>query len=268
MVDDTLKGSIFLNYTGIFDSHAHYDDKRFQDDQAQVIEKLKESGVSAVINVGCDMKSSYSSFALTEKYPFFYCTVGIHPHDAEHAQDGYLQELETLSKRDKVVAIGEIGLDYYYDMSPREKQKEVFEQQLLLAQALDLPVIIHSRDAVEDTMKLLRQYRPKGVVHCFSGSAETAREILELDMYLGYTGVVTFHNAKKILEAVNATPMDKLLLETDCPYMAPSPFRGQRCSSELIPHIAAKIAQLKGLGVQDVIDQANRNTCTLFKIKL
>lgn len=255
-----------LSYHNIFDSHAHYNDERFRSIQEETIRHIRENGVAAVLNAGCDMPSSYSGLELTRSYPFFYCSVGIHPHDAENWSESNLEELAALAGEEKVVAIGEIGLDYHYDFSPRGRQKEVFEKQLLLAQELSLPVIIHSREATADTLELLRRYRPKGVVHCFSGSAQTASEILSLGMYLGYTGVVTFNNAKKVLEAVKVTPLDRLLLETDCPYMAPVPYRGKTCTSDMIALTAEKIAQIKETDVQDLIDIANRNAHICFGI--
>lgn len=255
-------------YHGIFDSHAHYDDERFQDDQADVFEKIKQHGVSAVINVGCNLSTCQSVIDLAEKYPQFYCSVGIHPHDAANIPEDYLQQLTQMSKHQKVVAIGEIGLDYHYDSPSRKQQLVVFEQQLQLAKQLQLPVIIHSRDATEDTLKLLKQYKPQGVVHCFSGSAQTAKEIVSLGMYLGFTGVLTFQNAKRAQQAVEVTTTDRLLLETDCPYMAPVPYRGKRCDSSMIAFTAEKMAQIKGISTQQMIDFARENTCRLFQITL
>lgn len=203
---------------------------------------------------------------LANKYKQVYASVGYHPHEASNIYEGYLDNLAELSKNEKVVAIGEIGLDYHYDLSPRDTQQKVFEEQLILAKELDLPVIIHAREATEDYLRLLSRYKPRGVVHCFSGSAETAKIVIELGMYIGFTGVVTFKNARKTLEAVAETPLDKLLLETDCPYMSPEPFRGQRCSSDLIEYTAQAIANVKGMAVQEVIDIARENTLRLFAI--
>ncbi|SCH27451.1 Uncharacterized deoxyribonuclease YcfH [uncultured Ruminococcus sp.] len=255
-----------MSYQNIFDSHAHYNDERFDGILEETISSIQKNGVAAVLNAGCDLPSSYSGVELTKRYPFFYCSVGIHPHDAQNCRDGYLKELEALAKEEKVVAIGEIGLDYHYDFSPRDLQKKVFAEQLQLANFLDLPVIIHSREATADTMELLQKYHPHGVVHCFSGSSQTAKEILSLGMYLGFTGVVTFNNAKKVLEAVKATPADRLLLETDCPYMAPVPHRGKTCTSDMIAFTAEKIAQLKEMDTQALIDQAHQNTLSCFGI--
>lgn len=257
-----------MSYNNIFDSHAHYDDRAFKDDLDEVIKKIQDAGVTKVINVGCNIETSKSSIELTKKYPLFYCSVGIHPGDCQNLPSDYIDVLRNFAKQEKVVAIGEIGLDYHYEdgASPKEQQK-VFEEQLILAKELDLPVIIHSRDATQDTLDILKKHKPKGVVHCFSGSAETAKEILKLGMYLGFTGVLTFSNAKKAKEAVMQIPTDKLLLETDCPYMAPTPFRGKRCDSSLIEYTATAMALLKGVSTQEMIDIANENTCKLFNIK-
>ena len=192
--------------------------------------------------------------------------VGVHAHEAEEATEEDLQKIAELYSNEKVVAVGEIGLDYHYDFSPRERQIEVFERQIQLAKELDLPIIVHDREAHEDTMKLLKKYKPKGVVHCFSGSAESAKEIVKLGMYIGIGGAVTFKNAKKPVEVVEYLPLDRLLLETDAPYMTPVPFRGTRCDSAHIAYTAEKIAQIKGVDVQELIDICNANAKRLFEI--
>ncbi len=248
----------------IFDSHAHYDDERFQDDLEAVISHIQQNGVTNVINVGCDILSSLDSIKLAKKYSFFYASVGIHPHEAENVPDDYLAIIENLLKEEKVVALGEIGLDYHYDLSPRDVQQKVFEEQLQLSQKIDIPVIIHSREAVQDTMDLLHKYKPKGVVHCFTGSAETAKETIKLGMYIGFTGVVTFPNARKTLEVIDITPLDRILLETDCPYMAPVPYRGKRTTSDMIEKTAETVARVKGVSTQEIIDIARENTIRLF----
>ena len=253
--------------TGIFDSHAHYDQKRFDADRAEVIAALPAAGVTRVLNAACDLPSTHEGIALAEAYPFFWCSAGVHPHEAEDAPADYLEQLKELVKHPKVVAIGEIGLDYHYDFSPRDIQRRVFEEQLILAKELDLPVIIHDREAHGETMELLTRYRPKGVVHCFSGSAEMARQVVELGMYVGFTGTVTFKNARKPLEAVAAVPADRLLMETDCPYMAPEPLRGRRCDSSMLPYTAAAMAAAKGMTPQQLADAAAANACRLFGIE-
>ena len=251
---------------GIFDSHAHYDDERFAGETEAVLLSLKDRGVERVVNIGCDRESSRSSVLLAEQFDFVWAAVGIHPHSATELDEEALEELRRLAAHPRVVAIGEIGLDYHYDFSPRDIQVQAFERQLILANELALPVVIHTREATEPTLELLRKYRPRGVVHCFTGSKEVAQEILSLGMYLGYTGAVTFKGAKRVIGSVEITPPDKLLLETDCPYMAPVPYRGQRCESWMIAKTAEKIAEIKGIDPLDVINRAYRNACELFGI--
>ena len=256
----------------IFDSHAHYDDEQFDGDREELLRSLPSKGVCAVINCASDLKSSATSAELSEKYPFFWCACGVHPHEAEkELKTADINEIEkrivNFAEKKKCVAIREIGIDYHYDFSPRELQKELFELQLKLSKELDLPVIVHDREAHEDTMTLLKKYRPKGVVHCFSGSVEMAREVLKLGMYIGLGGAVTFKNAKKPVAVAAATDIDRILLETDCPYMAPVPFRGTRCSSDMIAYSAQTIASVKNMEVQTLVDAATENTKRLFGIE-
>ena len=256
----------------IFDSHAHYDDEQFDGDRDELLQSLPSNGVCAVINCASDLKSYATSAELSEKYPFFWCACGVHPHEAEkELKTADINEIEkrivNFTDKKKCVAIGEIGLDYHYDFSPRELQKEIFELQLKLSKELDLPVIVHDREAHEDTMTLLKKYRPKGVVHCFSGSVEMAREVLKLGMYIGLGGAVTFKNAKKPVAVAAETDIDRILLETDCPYMAPVPFRGTRCSSDMIAYSAQTIASVKNMDVQTLVDAATENTKRLFGIE-
>lgn len=250
----------------IFDTHAHYDDERFRDDLEETLTAVHQSGVSLIINCGCDIASSKSTLELCDKFSFVYGAVGIHPHEAEDAPENAVELIRELAKHKKAVAIGEIGLDYHYDFSPREIQKDIFEKQLILANELDLPVIVHDRESHQDTLDLLTKYRPKGVVHCFSGSAEMAQEIVKLGMYIGLGGAVTFKNARKPLEVAQSIPLDRLLLETDAPYMSPVPFRGKRNDSSLIPYTAEKIAEVRGEGAQFIIDTATENGKRLFGI--
>ena len=252
----------------IFDSHCHYSDDRFDEDRDEVFEYLQQNGVVAILHAGANLETSKYGVDYSAKYPFMYTSVGVHPEDVENLPDDYLLQLEEMAKSPKVVAIGEIGLDYHYEGYNREIQMKIFEDQLKLAQKLDLPVIIHSREATEDCMNLLKQYKPRGVMHCFSGSAETAREVQALGMYISFTGVVTFKNSRRAQEAVLAVADDRLLLETDCPYMAPEPFRGKRCDSTMIVYIAEKIGELKGMRMQEVLDMCTENTCRLFNINL
>ena len=259
-----------MGYNNIFDSHSHYDDKAFDDDREELLStKLKEGGVSGVIHACAYFENVLDGVLMAEKHDFMYSSVGVHPEECENLPENYISVLRDIAlSHKKVVAIGEIGLDYHYDGFDRDFQIKIFKEQLSLAKELSLPVIIHSRDATGDMMEILREYRPCGVMHCFSGSAETAKEVLSLGMYLGFTGVVTFKNAKKAIEAVSVTPVDRLLLETDCPYMAPEPFRGKRCDSRLIEYTAEKIAEIKGVPTQEMIDIANENTKRLFGIKM
>ena len=238
----------------IFDSHAHYDDERFDPDREELIASLPGSGVELVLNAACDLPSCESSLALTRRWPFFYCSVGVHPHAAQEvAGSDYLHYLERAAREnEKAVAIGEIGLDYHYDFSPREVQKAVFDEQMALAEALDLEIV--------------RRHRCRGVVHCFSGSAETAREYLKLGYHIGFTGSVTFKNAKKPVEAAAQVPLERLLIETDCPYMAPVPLRGKRCDSRMISHTAARLAEIKGVEVEEILRATNENARRLFAI--
>ena len=253
-------------YTNIFDTHAHYDDEKFDEDRKSLLESLPSKGVVNIINCGCDLQSSLKSIEFTEKYDYFHCAVGIHPSNITDASYEELDKIKELYRRDKCVAVGEIGLEYHYDFVPKDLQLDIFEKQLRLANELDLPVIVHDREAHEDTMNLLKKYKPKGVVHCFSGSVEMAKEVLKLGMYIGLGGAVTFKNARKPLEIAEYLPSDRLLLETDCPYMSPVPFRGQRNSSDLIAFSAEKIAEVRNTDTQQLINIAAENAHRLFKI--
>ncbi len=254
-------------YKNIFDTHAHYDDERFNEDRDELLSSLFEGSVSHIINCGCDLKSSLTTIELAEKFHNLYAAIGVHAHEADAASDEDLAKIASLYSHEKVVAVGEIGLDYYYDFSPRERQIEVFRKQIELANKLDLPVIIHDREAHEDTLNILKELRPKGVVHCFSGSVEMAKEIIKLGLYIGLGGAVTFKNARKPLEVAEYVPLDRLLLETDAPYMTPVPYRGKRCDSAHIAYTAEKIAEVKGMDVQELIDICNENAKKLFAIE-
>lgn len=253
-------------YFNIFDSHAHYDDSRFDGDRESVLAQLPQKGVCGVMNSASDLKSSQAGLELSRKYPYIWFSAGVHPHEAQNAEGDYLIKLESLLKQPKCVALGEIGLDYYYDLSPRDVQRMVFKQQLELAVELNVPVVVHDREAHGETLELLRKYRPRGVVHCFSGSAEMASELVKLGMYIGFTGVVTFKNAKKPLEAAAVVPDDRLLIETDCPYMAPEPNRGKRCDSSMLIYTAQALAQARGAQPQHIFDITFRNAKNLYEI--
>lgn len=248
----------------IIDSHAHYDDSSFDADREDILRELFSGEICKIVNIGCSVKSSYSSVKLAEEYAGIYAAVGLHPDAADEIDR--IDEIRRLCDNEKVVAVGEIGLDYHYEEHSRDIQKKAFEEQLKLAAELDMPVVIHSRDAWEDTMELLRKYRPKGVMHCFSGSAETAREIVAMGMYVGFTGVVTFKNAKKALKALEAVPLDRLLVETDCPYMAPEPNRGKRNYSGYLPYTIAAMAAVKGVSPEEMAEITAENAERLFGI--
>ncbi len=254
-------------YKNIFDSHAHYTDKAFNDDRENMLGSLKESGICGIINCGADIESSVFSVELANKYDFIFAACGIHPEEADEVPENYIDTLRSLAKNEKCIAIGEIGLDYYWRQDTKEKQKELFENLILLAKELDLPIIVHDREAHGDTLEILKKHKPKGVLHCFSGSPETAEEILKLGMYIGLGGALTFKNARKAVEVAEMLPLDRLLLETDCPYMAPVPFRGKRNHSGYIPYIAEKVAEIKGIDTQTVLDATSENSKKLFNIK-
>lgn len=253
-------------YNNIFDSHAHYDDNSFSEDITEILTTLPEKGVSHIVNCGTDINSCKNLAEISDKYDYIYFAAGIHPHEAEAADNGFIEKLREFTKNPKCVAIGEIGLDYHYDFSPRDIQKDVFEKQLILAKELDLPVIIHDREAHEDTLKLLRKYNPKGIVHCFSGSVEMAKDIVKLGMLIGLGGAVTFKNAKKPVEVAGYVPLESLVLETDCPYMTPVPFRGKRNDSSLIAITADFIADLKGISTQELLNITALNAKNIFGI--
>lgn len=249
------------------DTHAHYDDEAFDGDRDELLQRLFSESVGKIITVGCALDRWEDTVKLTEKYENIYGAVGIHPEDIYGLPADYLSQIEKLTENPKIVAVGEIGLDYHYENYDREKQIEIFIEQLRLADRLSMPVIIHSRDATEDTMRILREEKPKkAVMHCFSGSRETALEILSLGLFISFTGVLTFKNAKRTPEACEAVPLDRLMLETDCPYMAPVPCRGERCDSSMILYTAAKMAEIKGVTQEEMIEICNRNAERFFGI--
>ncbi len=254
-------------YTNIFDTHAHYTDHAFDADRAELLQKLPAQGVGCVMLAGCSTEDSAACAALADQYDYIYAAAGVHPECMDRLKEDWLAQIrQTAETNAKVRAIGEIGLDYHYEGYDATKQKEVFTAQLELAKELDLPVILHVRDAIGDAMEILREYRPKGVMHCYSGSAETAKEILALGLHISLTGVLTFKNARKALEVLELLPPERFMLETDCPYMAPVPFRGKRCDSSMIAHIAEKAAEVKGMDTQELINICCENGKRLFKI--
>lgn len=249
-----------------FDSHAHLDDPRFDADRDEIFAALAEQG--PVMNVGCDLASSERSVALAQKYPFVYASVGSHPDDADHVDGKLLDAYRRLCAENKVRAIGEIGLDYHYEDVPRAQQIIAFEQQLELAEALKLPVIVHEREAHGDAMDIVMRHPDvRGVFHCFSGSKEMALWLVDRGWYIGFTGVLTFKNARRAIEAAQALPLDRILIETDCPYMAPEPYRGRRNDSRFVPLVAAKLAELRGLTQQEAGEITAENAKRLYGIE-
>ena len=254
------------NKLPIFDSHAHFDDTAFKEDLSAVVAEMKENGVVGVINNGVNYESSAKIVELSKEYDIFYSAVGVHPEDLYNGENFSPEKLLPLVSHSKTVAIGENGLDYYWDTHPADVQKQRFEAQLDFAKQVDLPVIVHDREAHNDTLEILKKHKPKGVLHCFSGSNEMAKEILKIGMYIGVGGVVTFKNARKIVEVVADLPLDRLLLETDAPYLAPVPFRGKRCKSDLIYFTAEKIAEIKGITTEEVLNASLENIKILYNI--
>ena len=245
----------------IFETHAHYDDESFNEDRDNLIPYLKEQNVVGIINCGSTLEGTIASYELAEKYPFIYAAVGIHPEEAYEYNAAVRNRIIEMAESSKVKAIGEIGLDYYWEENPpKEIQLEVFRDQMKLAEELNLPVVIHDRDAHADTLEIMKSFpNVRGVVHCFSGSVEFAKECVKLGYYIGITGVVTFKNARKICEVVEAIPLDRLLVETDCPYMAPTPYRGKRNKSDYIEHIIEQISKIKEIDPKEVNMAVNNN---------
>lgn len=252
----------------IFDSHAHYDDESFQEDRDSLLPYLKSKGIVGILNCGSTLQGTRDSYKLAEKYDFVYAAIGIHPEEAYELNEESLKEIRNMAENFKVKAIGEIGLDYYWEENPpKEVQKDAFKAQMKLAEELDLPVVIHDRDAHGDTLEIIKEFpKVKGVLHCFSGSAEFAMECVKLGYYIGFTGVVTFKNARKVIEAAEAVPLDRILVETDAPYMAPVPYRGKRNQSDFILHIIEKIADIKGRTPEEISGITIENTKRLLNI--
>lgn len=249
----------------IFDIHAHYDDEKFNEDRETVLENMNKENVKYIINSGVDIETSLKSIQFAEKYEFIYATVGVYPGETDKVPADWLNKLETMLENEKVVGIGEIGLDYYYEEVPRETQMDAFKKQILLAQKHNLPIVIHDRDAHGDTLEILKSMNVnKGVMHCFSGSKEFANEIINLGMYISIGGVITFKNAKKLVEVACNIPLEKIVLETDCPYLAPTPFRGQRNYSPYIKYVVEKIAQIKGVTESYVEEITMNNAIEIF----
>ncbi len=251
-----------------FDSHAHLDDRAFNDDREEIFADLPNHGVCLIMNIGCDLSSSLRSIALAHKYPFVYAAVGSHPDDAASVNEELLAMYRQLCRDERVKAVGEIGLDYHYEDPPRQVQLPAFRAQMELAKEVGLPAIVHEREAHADGMELVRQFpEVTGVFHCYSGALEQAKELVKRGWYIGFTGVITFKNARKAVEVAQWLPLDRILIETDCPYMSPEPFRGRRNDSRRVPLVAAKIAEIKGLDVETVAAATTENAKLLFRIE-
>lgn len=252
----------------IFDTHAHYDDEQFDEDRDSLLCSMQEGGVGTIVNAGSNVASWEKIRALTARYPFIYGAAGVHPDDVGELNEENFMRLRAILREEKMVAVGEIGLDYYWDNESHEVQKTWFIRQLELARELEMPVIIHSREAAADTLQIMKEHARglKGVIHCFSYSAEMAREYVKMGFFIGVGGVVTFKNSRKLKEVVEETPLEYLLLETDCPYLAPVPNRGKRNSSLNLVYVAEQIAELKQLSYDEVVEQTEKNARRLYNL--
>ena len=252
----------------LFDTHAHMDDRAFHEDREQLLAGFAQKGVGLVMNPGCSLTSTRNAVALAEKYPFVYAAVGSHPDVADEVNETVLEEYRKLCKlSDKVKAIGEIGIDYHYEDIPRDLQLKAFRMQMELARELGLPVIVHEREAHEDGMAVVREFPDvTGVFHCYSGSAEMARQLVDKGWYIGFTGVLTFKNARKAIETAASIPIDRIVLETDCPYMAPVPHRGKRNDPGYLCHMAEKLAEIRGLSLEEIHEITYENGKRLYRI--
>lgn len=248
----------------IFDTHCHYEDERFDPIRDELFREMHQNGVCGIVTCGCDQSSSKAAIKMAEDYDFVYAAVGIHPGSIDSGTTP--EQIRELATHKKCVAIGEIGLDYYWVSDNKQYQIEIFEKQIAIAKELDLPIIVHDRDAHGDTLEILKKHKPKGVVHCYSGSVEMAEEIIKLGLYIGVGGVITFKNAKKLPDVVKMIPDELLLVETDCPYLAPEPYRGKLCHSGLIKYTAEKIAEIRGTTAEQVLNLTATNARKLFNL--
>lgn len=254
----------------IFESHAHYEDERFNEDRKELLDSFQEKGVGYVVNVASSLETIDKTIALTKNYDFIYGTVGVHPEECAELQESHIERFKELCKLPKIVAVGEIGLDYYWNEPEPEIQKMWFKRQLELAREVNLPVIIHSRDAAKDTLDIMKEHRAEeigGVIHCFSYSVEMAREFIKMGFYIGVGGVVTFKNSKKLKEVVEEMPLECILLETDCPYMAPVPHRGERNNSLNLVYVAEEIARIKNISYDEVVSVTCENAKKMYRIQ-
>ena len=253
----------------LIDTHTHLDDARYNDDREAMIARARESGVEAFLTIGCDLATSHAAVQLADRYPFVYASIGVHPHEVKHIGDSWYDEFRQLALNKNVVAYGEIGLDYHYNHSSPKEQRERFREQIQLARELRLPVIIHTREAQEDTVAILREEKASeigGVFHCFSGDAWLAKDALDLGFYLSFSGILTFPNATMLRDIAKNTPLDRVLIETDCPYLTPVPYRGKRNEPAYVSQVAQQLASIHGLPLDDVADQTSKNAKRLFKI--
>lgn len=251
----------------LFDTHAHLDDARFDEDRETLLQELPQKGVSLLLDPGCSLPASQAAVALAERVPWIYAAVGSHPDDADHGDDDTLEAYCRLARHPKVKAIGEIGLDYHYEDIPREIQQETFRKQMALARELDLPVIIHEREAHEDGLRIISEFpEVTGVFHCFSGSREMAEYLVARGWYIGFTGVLTFKNARRAVETAAAIPLDRIVIETDCPYMAPEPFRGRRNDPGYVYRMAERLAEIRGISVEKAAQSTFENGKRLYRI--
>ena len=251
----------------LIDTHTHLDDARYNDDRDSMIARAREAGVEAFLTIGCDLATSEAAVALADQYPFVYASVGVHPHEVKHIQDDWHDEFRRLAKNKKIVAYGEIGLDYHYNHSSPKEQRERFREQIQLARELKLPIIIHTREAQEDTIAILKEEKASdlgGVFHCFSGDAWLAKDALDLGFYLSFSGILTFQNATMLREIAKNTPLDRVLIETDCPYLTPVPYRGKRNEPAHVSRVTEVIAGLKGVSTEDVASATAENFVRIF----
>lgn len=252
----------------LFDTHAHLDDRAFDCDREELLAGLAARGTSMVMNPGCSLDSSKNAVALANRYPWIYAAVGSHPDVADEVNEAVLERYRLLAAQNpKVKAIGEIGIDYHYEDLPRELQLKAFRMQMELAKELNLPVIVHEREAHEDGMKVVKEFpEVKGVFHCYSGSAEMARQLVDLGWYIGFTGVLTFKNARKAIETAESIPLERIVLETDCPYMAPVPHRGKRNDPGYLCYMAQKLAEIRGVSLEEIQHITTENGKRLYRI--
>ena len=253
----------------LFDTHAHYDAEQFDADREEILAALPEKGIALVVNPGCDLPTSRKALELAKQYDYIYAAVGYHPESCAPYQESELDILREMAQHPKVVAIGEIGLDYYWEENPpRELQQRVFRAQMELARELGLPVIVHDREAHADSLAIIKEFpEVRGVFHCFSGSGEMAKELVKMGWMISFTGVLTYKNARKAVEAAEAVPIESIMIETDAPYMAPVPHRGERCDSSLVVHTCEKLAEIKGISLEDCARITTENGKRFFRIK-